>query len=159
MSFTESLSEIINTARKLESVDEKVAYLRSKKSTPLIDVLVLMCDSRFTFDLPPTDPPYRPSVHTETHGLLYRETRKFKYFIKEHTACRKIDQLRKESLYIQMLENVDPGDAKLLLRIVSKQPYPDLSPEVIDKAFPGHITNPVEVKRGRGRPKKSESTQ
>ena len=58
-----------------------------------------------------------------------------------------------------MLENVDPGDAKLLLRMVSKQPYPDLSPEVIDKAFPGHITNPVEVKRGRGRPKKSESTQ
>ena len=51
MSFTESLSEIINTARKLESVDEKVGYLRSKKSTPLIDVLVLMCDSRFTFDI------------------------------------------------------------------------------------------------------------
>ena len=56
-----------------------------------------------------------------------------------------------------MLEAVSPEDAKLILRMIAKQPYPELSPTVINEAFPGLISDPVEVKRGRGRPKKSEA--
>jgi hypothetical protein len=157
MSFTESLAEIINHARKLEDVDAKASYLRSKSSSALQDILLLMCDSSFTFCLPETAPPYKPSEHSEVHGLLYREVRKFKYFVEQMPESKKVNKIKRESIFIQMLENIDPEDAKLVLRMVAKQPYPELSPAVVNKAFPGLIDNPVEVKRGRGRPKKSEA--
>ena len=91
MSFTESLAEIVEQARKLESVDAKVSYLRSKSSKPLQNILVLMCDKRWSFDLPDTEPPYSPSEHPEVHGALYRESRKFKYFVKEMPECSKVN--------------------------------------------------------------------
>ena len=55
---TLSLAEIVNTARKAETVEEKVAVLRRNKNDQLVNILCLMCDSRWTFDLPETAPPY-----------------------------------------------------------------------------------------------------
>lgn len=153
---TLSLAEIVNTARKAEKVEEKVAILRKHDSRQLRDVLALMCDARWTFDLPETAPPYNPSDIHESHGLLYREMRKMPYFVEQSPDGKQINRMRKESLFIQMLESVDAEDAKLVLRMVSKQPYPDLSPEVINEAWPKAIVDPIPVKRGRGRPKKNE---
>ena len=153
---TLSLAEIVNTARKAEKVEEKVAILSKHDSRQLRDVLALMCDARWTFDLPETAPPYNPSDIHESHGLLYREMRKMPYFVEQSPDGKQINRMRKESLFIQMLESVDAEDAKLVLRMVSKQPYPDLSPEVINEAWPKAIVDPIPVKRGRGRPKKNE---
>ena len=157
MAYVQSLAEIVNTARSLEKKEDKVAYLKENESKPLLDILCLMCDARWTFRFPSDEPPYTPSVMTETHGLLYRETRKFPYFVKQKQQGENLSQGRIEALFIQMLENIDPEDAKLVLRMTSKQPYPDLPPSVINEAFPGSIVDPIEVKRGRGRPKKSEA--
>ena len=154
---TLSLAEIVNTARKAETVEEKVAILKRNDSQQLRDLLALMCDARWTFDLPKTAPPYNESVIHESHGLLYREMRKMKYFVEQMPDGENLPKLRKESLFIQILEAVDKEDAKLVLRMISKEPYPDLAPEVINEAFPGGIVEPIPVKRGRGRPKKSEA--
>ena len=154
---TLSLAEIVNTARKAEKVEEKVAVLRRNQSQQLKDILALMCDSRWTFDLPETAPPYNPSDIRESHGLLYREMRKFPYFVEQRSEGKDLPRVRKESLFIQMLESIDEDDAKLVLRTIAKQPYPDLSPEVINQAFPNCIVKPIPVKRGRGRPKKNEA--
>jgi hypothetical protein len=154
---TLSLAEIINTARKAETVEEKVAILRRNDSRPLQDLLALMCDSRWTFDLPQTAPPYSPSVANESHGMLYREMRKMPYFVQQMADGKDLPRPRKEALFIQMLETVDADDAILLLRTISKEPYPDLAPEVINEAFPNCIIDSIPVKRGRGRPKKSEA--
>lgn len=154
---TLSLAEIVNTARKAETVEEKVAVLKRNESPALRDILALMCDKRWTFDLPETAPPYNESVINESHGLLYREVRKFPYFVEQSPEGKDLPRVRKESLFIQMLESVDAEDAKLILRMTSKQPYPDLAPDVINQAYPGMIVDPIPVKRGRGRPKKSEA--
>ena len=154
---TLSLAEIVNTARKAETVEEKVAVLKRNESRALKDILALMCDERWTFDLPDTPPPFTPSDIHESHGLLYREMRKMPYFVEQMKDGKGLNRERKESLFIQMLESVDSEDAMLLLRTIAKEPYPDLSPEVINQAFPGAIVEPIAVKRGRGRPKKNES--
>ena len=154
---TISLAEIVNSARKAETVEEKVAILKRNQSQQLKDILALMCDERWTFDLPETAPPYNESVINESHGLLYREMRKMPYFVKQRTEGKDLQRIRKEALFIQILESVDAEDAKLVLRMLSKEPYPDLAPEVINQAFPGAIVEPIAVKRGRGRPKKSEA--
>lgn len=154
---TLSLAEIVNSARKAETVEEKVAILKKNDSTQLRDILALMCDARWTFDLPSTPPPYNESVINESHGLLYREMRKMPYFVEQRTDGKGLPRIRKEALFIQLLEAVDKDDAKLVLRMISKEPYPDLAPEVINQAFPNSISEPIPVKRGRGRPKKSEA--
>ena len=154
---TLSLAEIVNTARKAETVEEKVAILKRHDSKQLRDILALMCDARWTFDLPATPPPYTESVIQESHGLLYREMRKMMYFVEQMPEGKGLPKPRKESIFIQMLEAIDKDDAKLVLRTIAKEPYPDLAPEVINEAFPGGIVEPIPVKRGRGRPKKSEA--
>lgn len=154
---TLSLAEIVNTARKAETVEEKVTVLKRNDSKALRDILALMCDARWTFDLPETAPPYNKTESHETHGQLYREMRKMPYFVKQRSESQSVPRIKKESLFIQMLESVSPDDAELILRMTSKEPYPDLAPEVINQAFPGAIQEPIAVKRGRGRPKKSEA--
>jgi len=154
---TLSLAEIVNTARKAETVEEKVTVLKRNDNKALRDILALMCDARWTFDLPETAPPYNKTESHETHGQLYREMRKMKYFVEQMPDGKNLPRIRKESLFIQMLETIDHEDAKLVLRMVAKEPYPDLAPEVINQAFPGAIQEPIAVKRGRGRPKKSEA--
>jgi len=153
---TLSLAEIVNTARKAETVEEKVEILKRNDSKQLRDILALMCDARWTFDLPATPPPYKESEIKESHGMLYREMRKMPYFVEQSPDGKDMNRIRKESLFIQLLETVDADDAKLIIRTIAKEPYPDLSPEVINQAFPGGILEPIPVKRGRGRPKKSE---
>jgi len=154
---TLSLAEIVNSARKAETVEEKVAVLKRHDSQALRDVLILMCDKRWTFDLPDTPPPYEESVIHESHGLLYREARKFPYFVNEMPDGKDLSRVRKEALFIQLLESIDAEDAKLVLRMIAKEPYPDLAPEVINQALGNIIADPIPVKRGRGRPKKSEA--
>ena len=154
---TLSLAEIVNTARKAEKVEEKVSVLRKYDSSQLRDILALMCDARWTFDLPQVAPPFTPSDIQESHGLLYREMRKMPYFVEQREDGKDLSRMRKEALFIQMLESVDAEDAQLVLRTIAKEPYPDLSPEVINQAFPGAIVESIPVKRGRGRPKKNES--
>ena len=154
---TLSLAEIVNTARKAETVEEKVAILKRNETKQLKDILALMCDARWTFDLPETAPPYNKTESHETHGQLYREMRKMPYFVKQRSESQSVPRIKKESLFIQMLESVSEDDAELVLKTISKEPYPDLAPEVINQAFPNCIGEAIPVKRGRGRPKKSEA--
>jgi hypothetical protein len=154
---TRSLAEIVAAARALSTVAEKAQFLKENNSKELRNILILMYDGRFTFDLPTTPPPYRPSVVNESHGLLYREARKLSYFVNEMKDGENLDRVRKEALFIQMLESVDKDDALLLLQMLAKAPYPDLPVEAIHEAFGPIIQNPIEAspeKRGRGRPKK-----
>ena len=154
---TLSLAEIVNTARKAEKGEEKVSVLRKHDSKQLRDILALMCDARWTFDLPQVAPPFTPSDIRESHGLLYREMRKMPYFVEQMKDGKDLPRVRKEALFIQLLESIDADDAQLVIRTIAKEPYPDLSPEVINQAFEGSIVDPIPVKRGRGRPKKNES--
>ena len=49
-----------------------------------------------------------------------------------------LKQLRRESLFVQLLETVSADDAKLLLAIKDKYlPYPGVTPDIIKEAFPG----------------------
>ena len=83
--------------------------------------------------------------------------RKMPYFVEQMKDGKDLPRVRKEALFIQLLESIDADDAQLVIRTIAKEPYPDLSPEVINQAFEGSIVDPIPVKRGRGRPKKNES--
>lgn len=157
---TLSLAEITAGVCELKDTSEQVAYLQKNNSKELRNILILMYDKRWSFALPSDPPPYTPSVHSETHGMLYREARKLAYFVNEMPEGENLSAIKKESLFIQMLETVDADDAKLLLQMLAKKPFPELSPDTINEAFGQIINEPVDMppaKKKRGRPPKQKT--
>jgi hypothetical protein len=156
---TLSLAEITAGVCELKDTSEQVAYLQKNNSKELRNILILMYDKRWSFALPSEAPPYTPSVHSETHGMLYREARKLAYFVNEMPEGENLTQIKKESLFIQMLETVDADDAKLLVQMLAKRPFPELAPETINEAFGNIISDSVDMppaKKKRGRPPKAK---
>tara|TARA_E500000318_G_scaffold13409_1_gene12576 strand:- start:712 stop:1197 length:486 start_codon:yes stop_codon:yes gene_type:complete len=157
---TLSLAEITAGVCELKDTSEQVAYLQKNNSKELRNILILMYDKKWSFALPSDPPPYTPSVHSETHGMLYREARKLAYFVNEMSEGENLSAIKKESLFIQMLETVDADDAKLLLQMLAKKPFPELSPDTINEAFGQIISEPVDMppaKKKRGRPPKQKT--
>ena len=130
-----SLSEIVDKAIELKSKEEKVQWLKDNNVTPLRELLLLMYNKKkYTFLIPNTPPPYTPSQYPDSQGLLYREMRKMKYFVKE-LSNDALTVYRRESLFIQMLETVDAGDAELLCKMLVQKPLKGLSAKTLNEAF------------------------
>jgi hypothetical protein len=80
-----------------------------------------------------------PSEMPDSHGMLFRETRKLPYFVKGFDGDN-IHPIRREALFIQILEAVDPSDAKLLCEVIKQKPLKGLTLALIKEAFPGLIS-------------------
>jgi len=67
------------------------------------------------FDLPAGDPPYKQDAGPigMSPGNLMMETKKLYVF----TKAKELPKVRREHLFIQLLENVHPSEAKVLLAI------------------------------------------
>lgn len=132
------VSEILKKASEMKDESAKIDWLRRNNSVTLESVLRGAFDASIKWLLPEGTPPYKANDLVDQHHRLYSETRKFYLFIKGGKPDLK--QIRRESLYIELLEAVDPEDAKLLLAIKDKKmPYPGITKELVNKAFPGII--------------------
>lgn len=172
-----------NLVAKIEAQTTKerqVDFLKLYSSYALKAVLGYGMDPGVKWLLPDGDPPFRPlEVSTDQEGRFYTECKKLIYFV-DSPEGREVKQLKREQLFIQILESVDPRDAALLLRMKNRQIK--IMPEAIAEAFPNlweawgrNVAKPVvieevpvvqvptfqtedgeaPVKRGRGRPKGS----
>lgn len=134
------VSEIINKAKALPD-DQAVDFLRANDSVPLRHTLKMGLCSTVEVLLPPGDPPYKPSEAVESHGMFFSEARKLYLFVRGGNDG--LRQLKREVLFIQLLESVHPEDAKMLLLMKDKK-IP-LSVDVVNKAFPDLQIVPVPV--------------
>lgn len=157
MSTTFSLSEIVTKACELPTREEKIEWLRKTQSDALRTILMLMYDKKHEWNIPnTTPPPYTPSPHVESQGMLYRQVRKLRYFIKGYDGDR-LQQYRREFLFIEMLESIDRDDAKLMEKVLMQTPPAGLPADVINEALGLQLpleTQPAEEaaqpkKRGR----------
>ena len=133
------ISEIINKARKLKTHDEKVTWLKQHNTLQIRNILTLMYDKSKVFLIPSEAPPYTPSSAVENYGALYTESRKLKYLVNGFGG-ENVNKLKREQIFIQMLETVHKDDALLLLDMVAQKGYKDLPAKVINEAY-GNIIN------------------
>jgi len=138
MSTTLGLGEIVNEAIKIQKKVDKVAYLQQHNSKELRDIFKLMYDKSLEFNIPTSAPPYTPTEHPDTYGALYREARKLKYFVKGY-AGENLSQMKRENLFIEMLESVHPTDAELLIKMIAQKPLKGLPASVINGVCPGLV--------------------
>ena len=172
-----------NIVAKIEAqttVEKQIEFLQLHSSYALKAVLGYGMDPNVRWILPAGDPPYRPLFDAaDQEGRFYVECKKLIYFV-DSPEGREVKPLKREQLFIQVLESIDARDAKLLLRMKNRQIK--IMPEAIAQAFPNmwdawgrKVATPIvveeapvvqvptfqteateaPVKRGRGRPKGS----
>lgn len=140
-----SLSEIINEATELKTKEEKVQWLRNNASIPLQTVLRYMYDKEnVEFLIPKTPPPWKKNSYIGVEGMLYKETRRLRIFVKGG-GYDNLNQVKRENLFISLLEDIDNNDAELLCKMIAQKPIKGLPKSVIEEAFPGLIGSKEEI--------------
>jgi hypothetical protein len=140
-----SLSEIVNKAIELKTNQQKIEWLQKNNSISLRTILKIMYDKNVKLLIPKTAPPYKESVAVGTEGMLYKETRRLRIFV-AGGGYDDLHKVKRETLFISLLETVDKNDAKLLLKMIAQKPLTGLPVSVIRDAFPGLIQNDEESK-------------
>lgn len=130
-----SLSSILIETSKIRTKKEKIEYLRTNTNPALNKIIQMTYDPNVKFSLlPETDPPYKESEFDEP-GNLYQEVKRLYLFTDDGNT--NISQLRKETLFIELLSFVDADDAKLLIGMKNKKlPYYGLTEKFMHEALP-----------------------
>lgn len=130
----EPISHVLQKAAGLPK-NKQGEYLASHPKANLIaSFLHLALNENVKWLLPEGDPPYRPAQHDEW-AIMYNESRRMYLFLEG--GHPNLSQLKREKIFIEVLESVHPDDAKLLLLIKDKKLPEGLDAKAIIKAFPG----------------------
>ena len=133
------MAEIIDEIEKQKTSAAQTKLLKKYASASLKAVIGYGMDPGVKFLLPETDPPFRPMPEgSDAHGRLLAEHRKFIYFV-DSPDGRRISNLKREQMFIQMLEVLDVHDAQLVLRM--KNRGLKIKMDAIKAAFPNLTAN------------------
>ena len=132
------ISEILVKVNNAKDKPKKIAVLKQYDSPGLRMVIKSSFDPKIQWRLPEGDVPYRPNpapMGTE-HTLLEKEARKFYYFIKG--GADNLPSMKKENMFIQMLEGLHEDEAKVLCLVKDKQlgKRYRITKAVVQEAFP-----------------------
>jgi hypothetical protein len=141
-----SISEILDKASKMKSKAEKVKWLKQNEAKPLKTVLKATYCPSLKCLLPEGIPPYTPSEAVDDHGMLYTNSKRIPYFY-EGTGTN-VKPMKREQLFIQLLETVNKEDALLLLDMKDGKHVKGLTVKTINEAFPNLIAEDVKAKNG-----------
>jgi len=79
--------------------------------------------------------PYKPSKRENIEGALWTEVRKLYLFVQGGNP--NLAQARREQLFLELCESIDPRDAKLLEAVKDKKlPYPSITVQLFQAAYP-----------------------
>ncbi|HEY5039781.1 MAG TPA: DUF6433 family protein [bacterium] len=130
-----TIYEILREAAGKKKIEERAKVLQNHSSTALKTVLGYALDPRVMWLIPEGVPPYISNRDRKSSVRFSQLTKKLHYFVDGQDPIR--DRLKRERLFINMLEDVDDKDALVLLAIKEKKlPFEQLTREVVDMAFP-----------------------
>lgn len=131
-----SIAWILDFTAKLPNEQEQIKCLQANDVPAIRTVLQFCLDPRIKWLLPDGDAPYKPCEYTNIDNMLYTEARRLYLFVEGGND--NLTQLKRESMFVDLLQSVAPEDAKLLISIKDKKlPFTGLKAETVQKAFPG----------------------
>lgn len=139
-----SVPQVFEEVEKAKTKEEKIKILRAYESLPLKGILELNYHPAAKMDLPPGEPPFKKDTNTPdgySDSNLYVEFRRFYIW----TRPSNLNKIRKESLFIQMLEGIHWKEAELVClakdRKITKK-YKSLKEDLVREAFPSLLPPP-----------------
>lgn len=151
MKLRTRLSELLKFASEQKTPDERARVLIENDSIPLRILLKCCFDDRVVFNLPEGKVPYKPTDLTDLESRLFAEMKKMYIFVKngnsiifgqpDNPAIENMPKMKREKLFIDLMEGICPEDATLLENIKDKKmPFKGINRKLVEKTFPGLIT-------------------
>jgi len=137
--MNEGIFETLKRIDELKTKPDRLKELSKYNSDfPIKALLDCVFNPNIKFLLPDTAPPYRPAnKESDIQNVLKREVRKLVYFVNTPQG-QQLASLKRETMFIELLEAVDPEDALLLLDVKNKKlPFKNITKDLVAKAFPG----------------------
>jgi hypothetical protein len=132
------LYEFLLKVSKLKKTQEKIDAIKYNDSLQLRIILQGAFDPSVEWLLPTGTPPYKPNDLVDQQHVLIKECEKLRYYIKGFHD--NLNQLKRESMFVELLERVDPKDAELLCAIKDKKmPFPGITIQHVKEGLPGLI--------------------
>lgn len=133
------IAEILKIVSEQKTTEDKVKKLQELNTPVLQQILRYALDPSIKWKLPEGEPPYNPSPYDDTQSMLYQEARRMYLFIEGGND--NLTPLRREQLFISLLESLDKEDAKLIVAAKDKKiPYKGITVKLVNTAFPGLIS-------------------
>lgn len=132
------ISEILSEVSKIEERDGRIQHLRKHSCPALRDILRINFDDSIVSALPEGSPPYKKDDAPKGYEFksLHREFKQFGKFFKGPVSDA-ISPLRRESLFVQLLESLHNEEAELLVLAKDKKlKYRGVTKKLISDAFP-----------------------
>lgn len=131
------IAQILEQTSKLPKKD-RVEFLRQNASKPLMIILQYALHPAVKWLLPEGEVPFKPAkAWDDQDSHIYREALKLYYFI-EGGFPGHLPAIKRQVMFISILESVHESDARLLIAAKDKKlPYPEITADLIREAFPG----------------------
>lgn len=131
--------EILELVTLEKNRAKKISILQQYNTWALKDVLKGTYDDIVQWSLPVGDPPYEPAPESNPPSSLFKQHKNFKYFVKGLIGD-KVNPIRRERMFIDMLESIHPKDAEVLLKMKDKKSLGNgITKKLVQEAFPGLI--------------------
>ena len=138
-----SIAEVLEDVAKAKTREDKREVLKKNESWSLRALLQQNFHPDAKWLIPPGAPPYNSNQNSADTSLLY-EAKKLEYYTNGQTN---IPMLKRESMFVNVLERLSPDEAEILLAIkdqklsykgltynLVKDTWPDLLPEQEEKS-------------------------
>ena len=140
-----NILETLELVGKAKTREEKRQVLADRDNFATRALLQLNYHPNVKWFLPPGAPPYTPGqVADSTPNSLHFEVKKLDYYV--DPSPHDLPMIRRESMFVQLLERLDPSDAKLILAVkdrklsykglsykLVKDTWDDLLPDIEEK--------------------------
>ena len=133
------IHEILDLVGEQRTKAKRVEILKEYRDDSLTAILIWNFDERVQSAVPDGQVPYKENevpVGTD-HTSLRREWKQLYHFIKGGNDT--LSSLRRESMFIQLLEGLHPDEAKIICKVKDKDLqslYPKVTLDVVKEAFP-----------------------
>ena len=132
------IHEILEVVSKARSKVKKVELLKEHRTDALTALLIWNFDETVLSVIPEGNVPYEPNdvpVGTD-HTTLRREWKQLYNFVKGGNDS--LSHVRRESMFIQILEGLHPNEAEILCLVKDKNlgARYKLTRDVVEKAYP-----------------------
>ena len=114
------MHEILQKVSNAKTKKEKIKLLREYDVKALRSIFIINFDDSIVSLLPPGDVPYTPNDAPEgtEHTVLEKEARILHHFFK---GGSNIKQVKREQMFVQMLEGLSAGEAEALILAKDKK--------------------------------------
>jgi hypothetical protein len=136
-----NLYEIFDEVSNAPNTMDKIEVLRKNESSTLISFLRGVYDPNIVFDVSDV-PPYKPSEDIKGMGwsnMTVELKRAYLFQVGHPKRPRELTPQRQKQVLIQILEALEPREAKLFENMLMKKlDVPGMSKLLVDTAFPNH---------------------